>query len=153
MNINEVISSKLLKQYPESFKIFEDSCKYTIDNGLHFIKGVLLYREKDVAYNEQKIIAEELQQYLNGLGYKNSIIYHKETFHTRKGHEYGTVFVVFLSTAGIEAYIKESQEWSKSIASNSRYDVEKPRPIYEQIRYLSIYQKKKNARRSKTTVS
>ena len=139
MNASEIISKKFLAQYPESLKIFEDSCKYTIANGLFFIKGVLLHREKKVSYNEQSVVSEELQSYLSELGYKNSIISHNDTYFTKKGYESGVVFVVFLSVAAIKLYLEENEKWAKSVKAKSRFDKEAPRPLYEQIKYLDIY--------------
>ena len=139
MNASQIISKKFLAQYPESWEIFEDSCKHTISKGLSFIKGVLLYREKKIDYKDQSIISEELQTYLKDMGYNNSVISHNETFLTKDGYEHGTVFVIFLSVAGIKSYLEENKVWHDSIKAKSRFDKEAPRPLYEQIKYLDIY--------------
>jgi len=142
MNKDEIIAAKLTSTWKESWKIFDDSCKYSIANNLDFIVGVLLAREQSVSHNEFKSISEQLQDYLsNTLGFKNNYVTHRSQFYTRKGYEAGVGFVVFLSSAAIKAYMKESDDWQKSIQGNSRNTVQTPRPIYEKIQYLNIYKK------------
>lgn len=143
MKASDVISSKLLKQWPESWKIFEESCQYSIENGLDHITFPLLFRERKIEWSEVETIKEQVFKYLEGLGYNNILGRYKEIFCTREGFESGYIFTVFLSPAGIKSYLAECDKWQASIARKSGFDKESPRPIYDSIRYLNIYKGKR----------
>jgi hypothetical protein len=143
MTAEEVIAAKLLKTWPKSWALWEKSCKYSIDNNLDFVKGALLYNEHDVPYNEQNSIGEQLRIYLNYLGYKNSIIIHKDTFLMEDGYYHATVFIAFLSEAAMLSYLEENKKWAKSIEGNMRGQVQAPRPIYDSIKNVNLFEKPK----------
>ena|SRR5690242_17313682 len=137
MKASDVISGKLLKVYPKSFEIFEESCQYSIDNGLDFIKGVLLQSEKVVPYNEFNSVCEQVFAHLKELGYKYMTANHNGNFKTKEGHKSGFVFVVFLSKAALDAYNNENDAFTKW--THSRHGEQPSRAIYNAINHLDIY--------------
>lgn len=146
MNAQQLINLKVTKAWPESLQIFEDSCVYSIENNLDFLKGVLLHRESPITHQNSASISEQLQGWLAEQGYNNNLIWpNYEHFHTMKGHESGMVFVAFLSNAGIKAYLAENDKWGQwAKQGNTVLRGEEPkRPIYEEIRYLDIYKGKR----------
>lgn len=145
MNATDVIVSKLLKTWPESWKIFEESCQYSIDNNLDYIKGILLNRESKIDYNNVTSIQEQLFSYLRFLGYSNFTAGLHDPFFTRKGHESGLTFVIFLSSDSAKKYIAENNKWAEwSKFHGSRLAGPEPkRPMFEEIRYQDIYKEKR----------
>ena len=139
MKADDVIELKLLKTYPKSWKIFEESCAYSIKNNLNFIKGVLLFEEKKLDYAELSIVGDQVRQYLvNKLGYK--IVYTtKDTFACKDGFKEGLVFVAFLSESYYKQWSAEADAYNKWCTD--RWGTEPKRTIYNEIKFLNIYKK------------
>lgn len=140
MNQIDFISKKLLKTFPKSFKIFEESCQYSLDNSLDFIKGVLLNEEFLITYHNTESIRQQLFDYLNSLGYKFIVARHNGNFCTRDGYKIGLVFIIFISEGAWKAYNDENLRWNNWATHNSITAGPKPdRPIFNAIEYQNIY--------------
>lgn len=115
-----------------------------MENGLDFIKGILDKMEREVLYNEEKSITQQLTTYLGTLGYKNIMYESRGSFCTKEGYVSGLVFVVFLSKAAMEAYLSENEVWNKwaSFHGSVMAGDQPKRPIWESIKYLDINKKK-----------
>ncbi len=137
MNIDEVLKQKLYRAWPESWVIFEDSCKYSIENNLSFIKGCLLQSERAIEYGNREQVYQELSRVLEGMGYLNIATFPDDQFLTKEGWRKAYVFVCFLSRSAIDAYIKEVEAHNKWGYRNS--EAPPKSPIKDAIKNLSIY--------------
>ena len=139
MKASEIVKAKLLKTWPASWAIFEESCAYTVANNLAFIKGVLLNVESETTYKTAASVGEQLCLYLREeLGYNYIMWRYNGQFCTREGYKQGLIFTIFLTKATLDAYEKENDAFEKW-CSNRGWCEKPPRPLWDQIEYLNIY--------------